>query len=62
MTASETRKTIRIGVFLLPDTQFLDLACVDVLGSMSYEYMTLVKDLVPFPILNIAPSIQISCM
>ncbi|KAL2270880.1 hypothetical protein VTJ83DRAFT_251 [Remersonia thermophila] len=59
MTAAESRKTIRVGVFTLPDTQLLDVACVDVLASMSYEYFTLIGDFIPPSLLALAPSMQI---
>ncbi|KAL1841600.1 hypothetical protein VTJ49DRAFT_6910 [Mycothermus thermophilus] len=60
MTAVESRKTLRVGVFALPDTQLLDLACVDVLASMSYEYFSLLGEFIPASILALAPSMQIS--
>jgi len=39
----------------------LDTACVDVLASMSYEYLSLLEGLAPPPIVKLAPSVKISC-
>ncbi|SPQ17841.1 e8fd80f6-715d-48da-bd18-63d5428cde73 [Thermothielavioides terrestris] len=61
MAATDSRKTVRIGVFIPADCQLLDMACIDIFGTMSYEYFSLVKGLVPAPMLNLAPSVQISC-
>lgn len=62
-TTSSPRPTIRIGVFIPADCQLLDMACVDIFGTSSYEYISVVKDLVSVPsaMLNLAPSVQISC-
>ncbi|AEO70041.1 uncharacterized protein THITE_2156026 [Thermothielavioides terrestris NRRL 8126] len=60
MAATDSRKTVRIGVFIPADCQLLDMACIDIFGTMSYEYFSLVKGLVPAPMLNLAPSVQIS--
>jgi hypothetical protein len=61
MSVTDSRSTIRIGVFIPADAQVLDTACVDILGCMSYEYLSLMKDMIPAPILALAPSMQISC-
>ncbi len=61
MTATDSRKTIRIGVFIPADSQLLDLACIDIFGTMSYEYLSLLGDLSPAPIVNLSPSVQIFC-
>ncbi|KAK4144735.1 uncharacterized protein C8A04DRAFT_11198 [Dichotomopilus funicola] len=61
MAVIESRPKIRIGVFIPTDCQLLDMACVDIFGTMSYEYLTIVKDLVPGPLMNLAPSVEISC-
>jgi hypothetical protein len=61
MAANTTRKTVRVGVFIPTDCQLLDMACVDIFGSMSHEYLTLLGDLAPGPIVNLAPSVQIFC-
>ncbi|KAK4097914.1 hypothetical protein N658DRAFT_433061 [Parathielavia hyrcaniae] len=58
--ATTTRKTIRIGVFIPTECQLLDFACVDILGCMSHEYLTLAKDLAPGPIVGLAPNLRIS--
>jgi putative intracellular protease/amidase len=62
MTATTPRKTLRIGVFIPTECQLLDMACVDILGTMSHEYLTWVKEFAPGPIVDLAPSIRISCM
>ncbi|KAH6853387.1 class I glutamine amidotransferase-like protein [Chaetomium sp. MPI-CAGE-AT-0009] len=59
MTATDSRPTIRVGVFIPTDCQLLDMASVDILGSMSHEYFTVVGDSVPGPIANLAPSVKI---
>jgi hypothetical protein len=61
MTVTDSRQTIRIGVFIPADCQLLDMACVDILATMSHEYLTLVGDGIPTPIVNLAPNVQISC-
>ncbi|KAK3309569.1 class I glutamine amidotransferase-like protein [Chaetomium strumarium] len=57
--ATESRDTIRIGVFIPFGCQLLDMACVDVFGTMSYEYLSVVSELVPAPILELTPSVKI---
>jgi hypothetical protein len=59
--ATKSRDTIRIGVFIPFGSQLLDMASVDVFGSMSYEYLSEVGELVPAPILELTPSVQIFC-
>ncbi|KAK0657494.1 class I glutamine amidotransferase-like protein [Cercophora newfieldiana] len=59
MGVPDSRKTVRLGVFMPAGAQLLDTACVDVLASMSYEYLSLLDGLAPPPILNIAPSVKI---
>ncbi|KAK0631842.1 ThiJ/PfpI family protein [Immersiella caudata] len=61
MGAPTTRTTVRLGVFLPAGAQLLDTSCVDVLATMSFEYLSLLEDLVPHPIINLAPSIKIFC-
>ncbi|KAK4240846.1 hypothetical protein C8A03DRAFT_12843 [Achaetomium macrosporum] len=58
-TTSSSRETVRIGVFIPFECQLLDMACIDIFGTMSHEYLSLVKDLVPGPMLDLAPSVQI---
>lgn len=41
------KMSIRIGVFIPNGAQTLDVACVDILGSMSQEYLSLLKDIPP---------------
>lgn len=62
MTATSSRKTIRIGVFIPTECQLLDMACVDILATMSHEYMIKVKDFAPGPIIDLAPSVRVFCM
>ncbi|KAL2168107.1 hypothetical protein VTG60DRAFT_371 [Thermothelomyces hinnuleus] len=59
MTGTDSRETLRIGVFIPTECQLLDMACVDVFGTMSHEYFALLDDMVPAPIANLAPSVQI---
>jgi putative intracellular protease/amidase len=61
MGAPAARPSLRLGVFLPAGAQVLDTACVDVLATMSHEYLSLLEDLVPPPIINLAPSINIFC-
>lgn len=61
MAATNPRKTIRIGVFVPTDCQLLDAACVDIFGTMSHEYLSQIKQFTPAPIVDLAPSVQISC-
>lgn len=53
------RKIVRIGVFIPTECQLLDAACIDVLATMSYEYMQLVSDVVPQHVIDLAPSVRI---
>ncbi|KAL2165492.1 hypothetical protein VTH06DRAFT_792 [Thermothelomyces fergusii] len=59
MKDTGSRETIRIGVFIPTECQLMDMACIDIFGSMSHEYFALLGDMVPAPIANLAPSIQI---
>ncbi|KAJ4290713.1 hypothetical protein N0V88_006461 [Collariella sp. IMI 366227] len=59
MTTTSCRKTIRIGVYIPSECQLLDMACVDIFGTMSHEYFSLLGDSAPAPIVNLAPSIKI---
>ncbi|KAK3942137.1 class I glutamine amidotransferase-like protein [Diplogelasinospora grovesii] len=53
------RTQIKIGVFLPSEAQLLDTACIDIFGSMSYEYLSRLPDLVPAALYNLAPSVVI---
>ncbi|KAI1461635.1 ThiJ/PfpI family protein [Annulohypoxylon moriforme] len=53
------RHTVRIGVFIPTDCQVLDAAAVDIMGSLSYEYMSMVASMLPKTFLALAPSVQI---
>ncbi len=62
MSAPDTRPVIRLGVFLPSGSQLLDMASVDIFGTMSYEYLAELGDeLSPPPIVAIAPRIKILC-
>jgi len=50
---------VRIGVFIPGECQLLDQACIDIFGSMSHQYMDLIKGFVPQAIADLAPTINI---
>jgi putative intracellular protease/amidase len=49
---------ITIGVFIPHDAQFLDVATVDVLGTISREYLSVMPDL-PEQVVSHAPSVRV---
>jgi len=51
-------KVIHVGVLLTADTQFLDTACVDILGMQSREYLEIASGL-PADLVNASPTVQI---
>lgn len=51
---------VRIGVFAPHGAQTLDVACVDVLGSMSKEYLSLILELPSYIAADLAPSTTFS--
>ncbi|KAI0409596.1 class I glutamine amidotransferase-like protein [Xylaria palmicola] len=57
--ATGDRKVIRIGVFIPTECQLLDAAGVDIFGSMSYEYLSVLADLIPKAVIDSAPSVEI---
>ncbi|KAK5637499.1 hypothetical protein RRF57_013214 [Xylaria bambusicola] len=57
--APDKRPVVRIGVFIPTDAQVLDTAGVDIFGSMSYEYLSLLVHMVPQVVVDSAPSVQI---
>ncbi|KAI0540769.1 class I glutamine amidotransferase-like protein [Xylaria digitata] len=57
--APDNRRVIRIGVFIPTDCQLLDAAGVDIFGSMSYEYLSVLGDLISKVVVDSAPSVQI---
>lgn len=59
-TTTTKRPTIRIGVFIPTECQLFDAASVDVFGSLSHEYMTMVSSLMPAAVVDLAPSVEIS--
>ncbi|KAK8088891.1 class I glutamine amidotransferase-like protein [Apiospora hydei] len=50
------QNVVRIGVFIPTECQLLDVACIDIFGTMSHEYMSLVAGLVPQAVIDLAPS------
>ncbi|KAK8138433.1 class I glutamine amidotransferase-like protein [Apiospora sp. TS-2023a] len=54
------KNVVRIGVFIPTECQLLDVACVDIFGTISHEYMSLVAGLVPQAVIDLAPSVRIS--
>lgn len=58
---SSNHKVVRIGVFIPYPAQLLDVACIDIIASMSREYFAMVGDMVPPAILELAPSVEIFC-
>lgn len=58
-SAPDGRRVIRIGVFIPVDCQVLDAAGVDIFGSMSYEYLSLLEGSVPKVVIDSTPSVQI---
>ncbi|KAI3329447.1 class I glutamine amidotransferase-like protein [Xylariaceae sp. AK1471] len=57
--APDGRRVIRIGVFIPTECQLLDAAGIDIFGSMSYEYLSVLDKLVPKAVTDSAPSVQI---
>ena len=53
------RKTVRIGVFMPSEVQLLDLACIDVFGTMGYDYMSIIPFL-PKHVAELAPKVEIA--
>ncbi|WYZ34432.1 hypothetical protein EsH8_I_000708 [Colletotrichum jinshuiense] len=51
-------KTVKIGVFIPSECQLLDMACIDVFGMMSKEYLG-PMDFMPRHLVELAPSVQI---
>lgn len=54
-----TRRFVRVGVFVPAGCQLLDASCVDVLASMSHEYLSPLSDMGPKSIIDMAPSMEI---
>ncbi|KAI0460204.1 hypothetical protein F5B21DRAFT_136343 [Xylaria acuta] len=57
--ATDGRQVIRIGVFIPKDCQLLDAAGVDIFGSMSYEYLSVLDQMMPKVVIDSAPSVEI---
>ncbi|KAI1368646.1 class I glutamine amidotransferase-like protein [Xylaria arbuscula] len=57
--APDNRTVVRVGVFIPTDAQLLDTAGVDLFGSMSYEYLSLLGHMLPPVVVDSAPSVQI---
>ena len=59
---TSNRKTVRIGVFIPYGAQLLDVACIDIFGSMGREYFEVLDEsFVPRAIYDLAPSVEIFC-
>lgn len=58
---AESRHKVRIGVFIPLGAQLLDTACIDIFASMSHEYMSLLSEMLPSAMINLAPSVSIYC-
>ncbi|KAI5861829.1 ThiJ/PfpI family protein [Durotheca rogersii] len=56
---TNTRPTVRVGVFIPRKCQMLDAATVDVLGTMDYEYMKMVEGIFPSSVVELAPSVKV---
>lgn len=50
---------IRIGVFIPNDAQTLDVATIDVLGTMSHAYFSGMSNMLPQHLISIAPEVSI---
>lgn len=50
---------IRIGVFIPNGAQTLDVACIDVLGTMSHAYFSGMSNMLPQHVISIAPEVSI---
>lgn len=59
MTMDADRKVVRLGVFIPTECQLLDASCVDILASMSYEYVSLLTGIMPKAFIGMAPSVAI---
>lgn len=57
--ATDGRRVVRVGVFIPVDCQLLDAAGVDIFGSMSYEYLSSLEEMMPKPVIDSAPSVEI---
>ncbi|KAI0432127.1 class I glutamine amidotransferase-like protein [Xylaria sp. FL1042] len=57
--APDNRRVLHIGVFIPTECQLLDAAGVDIFGSLSYEYLTVLEAMLPKVVIDCAPSVQI---
>ncbi|KAI1640485.1 class I glutamine amidotransferase-like protein [Biscogniauxia mediterranea] len=58
--SSNGRHVVNVGVFIPTQCQLLDAACVDIIGSLSYEYISAaLRYFVPHAVLDQAPSVRI---
>ena len=54
-----TRETIHVGVYLPSGSQLLDAACVDIIATLSRQYMKAMTGLIPEPLIDVAPVVRI---
>jgi transcriptional regulator GlxA family with amidase domain len=59
MSSDPSRPTVRVGVFMPTTTQLLDGACIDIIGSMSWQYLQSFEYLVPKTVRDMAPNVDI---
>ncbi|KAI1083295.1 ThiJ/PfpI family protein [Whalleya microplaca] len=59
MGTDDNRHTVRVGVFIPTQCQFLDAACIDIIGTMSHEYMAPLANVVPPSVAALAPAVKI---
>ncbi|KAI1760978.1 ThiJ/PfpI family protein [Hypoxylon sp. FL1150] len=57
--SSANKPTVRVGVFVSEKCQLLDIASVDVMGSMGHDYFTLISSAVPQAVIDLAPHVEI---
>lgn len=58
-SAHPLRETVNVGVYIPSGAQLLDAACIDIIGTMSHEYLSLLQDILPAAIIKSAQSIKI---
>ncbi|KAI0600806.1 class I glutamine amidotransferase-like protein [Biscogniauxia sp. FL1348] len=58
-SSNDGRHVVNVGVFIPTQCQLLDAACVDIIGSLSYEYVSKAVQFAPQALLEQAPSVRI---